>query len=121
MTALYLVLALARNQDSLSISSLCCHSSCRNFENKKMVSWNFVFFFTSLNLLISRFWLPLNHGDWPSLEAATPQLTLEFPLQWYFMNHGPWVSSNMYWVIASIAIFTFSCIYIALKKKKLIQ
>jgi hypothetical protein len=88
--------------------------------NKKTISWNFVIFFTLLNLAISRFWLPLNHGDWPILETSPPQLTLEFPLQWYFMNQGPWVSPAMYWITASIAILIFTCIHIAVKRKKLI-
>lgn len=89
--------------------------------NKKIVTWNFVWFFTLLNLIISRFWLPLNHGDWPSLEISPPQVTLEFPLQWYFMNLGPWLSHFMYWIFSTTTVFTFFCAYIALKRKKWVQ
>ena len=81
--------------------------------NKKPISWSFTSFFVLLNLTLSRFWLPLNHGgDWASVELA-----LEFPLQWYFMNFGPWLSPSMYKIAAVITIVTFGCLYIGIKKK----
>lgn len=64
--------------------------------NRKVVSWKFSYLFVLLSLLVSKAWLPLNHGNWPSLLTNPPELTLEFPLQWYFMSQGPWVSHKMY-------------------------
>ncbi len=121
VTALYIILSIGSESRQLINFLPFIVVLVAEILNKKSINWNFVIFFTSLNLVVSRFWLPLNHGDWPILETSPPQLTLEFPLQWYFMNQGPWVSPQMYWIIASIAIFIFSCIYIALKQKKLIQ
>jgi len=45
--------------------------------------------FLTAALVLSKCWLPLNHG------ATTGNLE-RFPDQFYFMNHGPWMSDGMY-------------------------
>lgn len=47
--------------------------------------------FLAAALVLSKCWLPLNHGP------TTGNLE-QFPDQFYFMNHGPWMSDGMYLV-----------------------
>lgn len=75
--------------------------------NKKHFSWPFVISFITLSILISKAWLPLNHGTWLSLLTNPPEITLDFPLQWFFMNLGPWVSHPMYIINLSIVAILF--------------
>lgn len=86
--------------------------------NKKEISRHFSFIFVLLSLLVSRFWLPLNHSEWPSLLTNPPQLTLEFPLQWYFMSQGPWMSPIMYLIGSAIVFALFYYIYLLSKNLK---
>ncbi len=48
-------------------------------------------------VLLSKFWLPLNHGEYVNQPT-------EFPDQWYFMNMGPWMSHEMYRIFAGTAL-----------------
>ncbi|MEO8400826.1 MAG: hypothetical protein ABI597_03380 [Gammaproteobacteria bacterium] len=66
--------------------------------NCKSLSWKFTHLFILLSLMVSRAWLPLNHGTWLSLLSNPPEITLAFPMQWYFMSQGPWMSHAMYLV-----------------------
>ncbi|HSW93946.1 MAG TPA: hypothetical protein VLJ15_06310 [Gammaproteobacteria bacterium] len=85
--------------------------------NQQKLSARFTYGFIILSLLISRFWLPLNHGEWPSLFTNPPQVTLEFPMQWYFMSQAPWMSHAMY-VVASITVMmVFLAVYSLLKRE----
>jgi len=83
--------------------------------SKKNISWNFTYTFVLLSLAISRVWLPLNHGAWPSLDTNSPLITLEFPMQWYFMNQGPWVSHTMYFINLLIVSTLFLFLYKKIK------
>lgn len=89
--------------------------------NKKALTWNFTLFFAFLSILISKCWLPLNHGEWPSLFTNPPQITLEFPLQWYFMSFGPWVSQTMYLTHLILITGAGLSLYIFAKKKNLLS
>lgn len=52
-----------------------------------------------LSLIFSKIWLPINTGP---LEGNP----LDFPLQRYFMNHGPWMSNEMYLIQGGIVLLT---------------
>ena len=71
--------------------------------NRKTLSWNFTYAFILLSLITSKVWLPLNHGEWFDLLTHPVELILAFPMQWYFMSQGPWVSHSMY-IINLIAV-----------------
>jgi hypothetical protein len=60
--------------------------------------------FLAISLLVSRFFLKLNHTPdmWKLME--NPNEFLKFPVQRYFMNFGPWVSYDMYFLQAIIFI-----------------
>jgi hypothetical protein len=60
--------------------------------------------FLAISLLVSRFFLKLNHTPdmWKLME--NPNEFLKFPVQRYFMNFGPWVSYDMYYLEAGIFI-----------------
>ncbi|MBA2652882.1 MAG: hypothetical protein H0U73_11520 [Tatlockia sp.] len=85
--------------------------------NRKVLSWSFTLFFVSLSVLISKCWLPLNHGEWPSLYTNPPQTTLEFPLQWYFMSQGPWMSQFMYLIHLIVILGAGLLLYVFFKKR----
>lgn len=57
-----------------------------------------------LSLLFSKIWLPINTRP---LEGSP----LDFPLQRYFMNHGPWMSNQMYLIQGSIVLLTAVVFY----------
>ncbi len=63
------------------------------------------------NLLLSKAWLPLNHGENRDILTA-------FPDQWYFMNMGPWMSHSSYWIFAATAGVVFCFVWILLKPNK---
>jgi hypothetical protein len=45
---------------------------------------------------MSKFWLRINTGP---LEGLSPQ---EFPLQYYFLNHGPWMTDSTFLLQAAL-------------------
>jgi len=57
------------------------------------------------NLLLSRFWYPMNIKT-PFYGAFN-----EFPWQHYFMTQGPWMSTNMYYLQTVILIVTLIITY----------
>lgn len=85
--------------------------------NRKAVSWYFTNAFIFLSLVVSKVWLPINHGSWPADQGAA--VTLAFPMQWYFMNYGPWMSQQMYLVNMTIAVSLFLCLFFLVKKVNL--
>jgi hypothetical protein len=50
-----------------------------------------------LSLIFSKIWLPFN---FPGMQEQAANIQsgsfTSFPLQYYFMNHGPWMSMNSY-------------------------
>ena len=71
-------------------------------------------------LALSHFWYNINavskgytyYKDFPSF--------FKFPVQRYFMFHGPWVSNTMYMIHIAICLALFLLIFYAIKKTKLI-
>ena len=49
-----------------------------------------------LALFASKVWYPINTA--PLVYDGTYDVLRRFPLQGYFMNYGPWMSAQMYWV-----------------------
>ncbi len=60
------------------------------------VDWFTAWCFTGMALAVSKFWLTINVAPWTGD-------FLEFPDQMLFMNHGPWMSNQMY--IVFVAVF----------------
>ncbi|MBA2656655.1 MAG: hypothetical protein H0U70_06670 [Tatlockia sp.] len=89
--------------------------------NKKALTWDFTLFFAFLSLIVSKCWLPINHGEWLSLAMNPPQITLEFPMQWYFMNFGPWVSQMMYLIHFFLIMVTGLLLYFFAKKRNILN
>jgi hypothetical protein len=57
--------------------------------------------FATMSLIVSRVWFPINQG------AIDQPPHLEFPAQFYFMNFGPWMSNQSYWVfMAGLGVVT---------------
>ena len=84
--------------------------------NRKKITPIFIYSFICLSLIASKFWLPLNHGEWPSIWTNPPEVTLAFPMQWYFMSQGPWVSKGMYVVNFMLVSLIGLIIYLLSKK-----
>lgn len=82
--------------------------------NRKSISWNFSYLFVLLSLVESKAWLPINHGVWEKASAAA---TLQFPMQWYFMNYGPWVSHQMYFIntLIVVSLFLILCLLVKMQ------
>jgi hypothetical protein len=53
----------------------------------------------ALGLLASKIWMPMPLVDEPTTDASIVQ----YPMQWYFMNHGPWITVSNY-VIQSVFV-----------------
>lgn len=106
----YIVLAInPESREAINFFPIAVIAVCQILNNKK-IDASFVYFFLLLSLVVSRVWLPLNHG-WLSLATNPPQVTLEFPMQWYFMSQGPWMSNVMYVVYAVVTLSVFAIIY----------
>jgi hypothetical protein len=62
------------------------------------IRWRASFYlvFGALSLVMSKFWLRINVG---SMEGLSPQ---EFPLQYYFLNHGPWMADSTFLLQAAL-------------------
>lgn len=68
-----------------------------------------VWFWLVLSLIYSKVWYRFNTG--PQLDDGTMNSLLNFPLQHYFMNSGPWMSHQMYLVQGGIILITGLVIY----------
>jgi len=66
-------------------------------------------------IAISRTWLSV---DQLSFEGSVEDI-LNFPLQRYFMNHGPWRSNQMYLVFLGVTVIVSILVFSFLKKEKL--
>lgn len=66
----------------------------------------------AVSLLYSKIWLPIH------LPATVFPVKIEtglgqFPMQWYFMNFGPWINGQMYLVHTLAAVIFFGVFYFA--------
>ncbi|MEM8638742.1 MAG: hypothetical protein AAGG51_08025 [Cyanobacteria bacterium P01_G01_bin.54] len=62
--------------------------------------------FGGLSLFTSKVWLTI--GTRPGDVVSEPQA---FPAQFYFMNHGPWMSNLMYAIQAAISVVLIYAVY----------
>jgi hypothetical protein len=60
--------------------------------------------FAALSLIVSRFWYPINQGQFETGSR------LEFPGQFYFGNFGPWMGSTVFAVFSVIAFLSFGAV-----------
>lgn len=63
-------------------------------------------------LFTSKVWLPFNFPDM-AVQAANIQngIYATFPLQYYFMNHGPWMSTTSYLLQSLILLVSTSIVW----------
>lgn len=61
--------------------------------------------FSVISLVCSKIWLPLNFPGMPE-QASNIQggIYATYPLQYYFMNHGPWMSMTSYAVQSVVVL-----------------
>lgn len=63
------------------------------------------------SFLLSKVWLPLNHGQYINVPTS-------FPDQWYFMNMGPWMSHRSYGLFAATAGIMAITVWLLVKPSK---
>jgi len=68
--------------------------------------------FILLSFIFSRFWFKI----W---ETGMQGNYLEFPMQRYFMNQGPWMSNTMYYVQLAIILLCAIPLYLFVKRSRL--
>lgn len=85
----------------------------------KIRHWRlFMALFVFASLVFSKIWMPM-----PLPATTFPTVIMKgldrFPMQWYFMNFGPWINGQMY-LVHSIAALVFGVLfYLIIKEKKL--
>jgi hypothetical protein len=58
-----------------------------------------------MSVVCSKIWLSLNFPGMPEQAANIQNGSFTaFPLQYYFMNHGPWMSMNAYLVQSALVL-----------------
>jgi len=72
---------------------------------KKSCYW----FMAVLSIILSKAWLIINTQ--PLNMNVPAEQFREFPFQFYFMNHGPWMSNIMYIVQGSVVLLCGAIIY----------
>jgi len=83
--------------------------------------YKFLTMFTCASLVLSKFWLKINpsHSDLPSGALSyfpmvgNSQL---FPAQKYFMNFGPWMSTQMLLIQSAVVVLLCLGIYLTIRK-----
>jgi hypothetical protein len=95
------------------------------FENVKL-SKGTIYLIFIVCIIQSRFYIKINNTSnfWKLMED--PSEYLKFPVQRYFMNFGPWVSEQMYWIQLILFLLLIGIYFLFykmsnnLKSKKLI-
>lgn len=82
--------------------------------NKIKFNWTFIYVFTALSLIFSKFWFTINV---PGISMKNG--LQEFPAQRFFMMNGAWMSTRMYYVHLIAAVLTFLIIFALLKINKI--
>jgi hypothetical protein len=84
---------------------------------REMTSWRSFIFWALLCLAYSKVWCVFNTA--PQVDDGTMDVLLKPPLQNMFMNIGPWMSRQMYFVQAVAVALTALLIYfVALRNRK---
>jgi len=74
-----------------------------------LVNWCFTYALVGIGLGFSKFWFQINTVN---MNVGT---LLEFPQQRLFMNFGPWMSNEMYYVHSAVVICIAIALYCLLK------
>jgi hypothetical protein len=69
--------------------------------DKVQLSRSFYVFFAVASFIVSKAWLRIDPGR---SDNGFGESYLEFPWQWYFMNHGPEMSASMYLVQGTLIV-----------------
>ena len=76
----------------------------------------FMISFVLISLFYSKIWLPVTLPE--TIYPDAPYHNLDkFPLQWYFMNFGPWMNFDMYLLHFLSVIILGGFIYLTIKEK----
>lgn len=86
------------------------------FNERKLLNNFKIYLVFLLSLILSRFYINLNHTPnmWKLMED--PNEFLKFPVQRYFMNFGPWVSYDMYYLQSIIFVLFFVIAFFLFRK-----
>lgn len=84
-----------------------------------VVSTSFLSLSVGINLFLSKCWLLLNQSEWPNAETVyhNELLILQSPMQWYFMQQGPWMGHTAYLVNSIITLMIFAILYFYFHQK----
>lgn len=86
------------------------------FNERKLLSNFKIYLVFFVSLILSRFYINLNHTPnmWKLMED--PNEFLKFPVQRYFMNFGPWISYEMYYLQAIIFVLILVIAFFLFRK-----
>jgi len=70
-----------------------------------------------LSILYSKIWFPINLPSTSFPDSIWNDLD-KFPMQYYFMNHGPWQNTEMYLLHLYISLVVFILLFFFLPKEK---
>lgn len=76
---------------------LVCEALNRRYGER--IDWFFAYSVLAMSLVLSRFWLPINVGQWTGDFQS-------FPDQMLYMYSGPWMSHQMYAVFLAVTILS---------------
>jgi hypothetical protein len=79
-------------------------------KNQSLVFWFL------LSVFYSKVWYKFNTA--PQIDDGTMTSLLNFPLQHYFMNSGPWMSQKMYYVQGAVVLVTGVVIYVLTRSSR---
>ena len=82
-------------------------------EEQNLSYW-FYLSFMIISFVFSKIWLPLGN-----IKLAKEYVN--FPLQWYFMNYGPWIADNMYIVQGLITLLAAVFLRIIIRKHMIVR
>lgn len=81
--------------------------------NSYRLSSRVAILFALCSLLVSKVWLPINRTD-----SFTQYLYGQFPDQYYFMNHGPFMSDASYLINAGVVVLELVIVWFLIIKRK---
>jgi hypothetical protein len=83
-----------------------------NIKEYNLLQKGFIWIVFILNFIISTVWFPLNPFKFHRCKT-----TDEFPAQWYFLHHGPWLQQHVAYLQLAIFILMLFIYYRFLKKQ----
>jgi hypothetical protein len=87
------------------------------------VSNSQIAFVSIFNLLLSRFYFKINQTEDMGTLMLDNTSFSQFPVQYYFMNQGPWVSYTMYFyeLMCFAVAFALLFVYLGINRKNLVS